>query len=560
MREHLFQMQLEQDASVWSITPPPTRSSPHPRPRLQVLPARPGAASATCSRCRPSARISGCGLRAYARQSSRVVPHAFAGPDAYDAHPLAADSNRSATAPSRILTAVAPHARRVWPGLGLKCAACSGFAYNPQLHAAAEECADVFVYNPHLAAVTNAHVAHPVAAMDNNGFMHPPHAFASTDAQRAAPQMYYAHPVAADYTDGFTSMRAQCVNGFDRGFTYSPHDAHPIPAAANTQHDNGVAYAHRIAEHATGFAGTRTQRTRARGRSRAGAAATTAWGEDGEEEGYSLVLIVDAGGVGHRRERGQAMAWEQEGHGDGAEYPGVLVADAADVYHMHPVVSDRNCLAAGYDESGATAALWDGHGDGEEAEYLRVLVVGRVAWGSAGKRNTPTTQKDYASMDADSTSDDTETLHDYGYDEYAPWEDDKRDAQRFAEIRRRRAPFHAAAHPHSQSSPSLLPVRFEGDCLRTRKRKFEAEFGAVVDGGGGGADDESRERDAIQEPGYEQEHASASSLASKRARCSDAESGSDSGSVGENVDADAEEDGGHYEDWEPRRKHVRLER
>ncbi|KAJ6549252.1 hypothetical protein DFH09DRAFT_619929 [Mycena vulgaris] len=150
-------------------------------------------------------------------------------------------------------------------------------------------------------------------------------------------------------------------------------------------------------------------------------------GEDGEEAGYPLVLVVDAGDVvalDIDADVGSAMAWEQEGHGDRAEYPRVLVA------------SDRDGFAAGYDESGgATAALWDRHGDGGEAEYPLVLIVGE---GSVGERGddeyTDYAQytddeidgaggfavwdaEDYASMDADSTLDDIETLQDYGHDE-----------------------------------------------------------------------------------------------------------------------------------------------
>ncbi|KAJ6549287.1 hypothetical protein DFH09DRAFT_1502741 [Mycena vulgaris] len=177
----------------------------------------------------------------------------------------------------------------------------------------------------------------------DNRFVYSPHAAAAADARQAAPQTYYAHPI-ADHTDGFTSMRSQRC---DRGFTYSPHAARPIPAATTVQHDNGFACnlhafpmasnahpiiatdaydAHPIAKHATGFADIRMQRPRA------GAAAATAWGEAGVDAGYALVLVVDAGGVvalDIEAHAASAVAWGEDG--DGADHPRSLIADAGGV-------------------------------------------------------------------------------------------------------------------------------------------------------------------------------------------------------------------------------------
>ncbi|KAJ6546220.1 hypothetical protein DFH09DRAFT_1087858 [Mycena vulgaris] len=382
--EHLFQMQLEQDARVWPMAPPPDAvglpaiRTPTPRPRphrhgiaaplnahppsasgrsLRDTPPLPDSAPSTGSLRDPQALPSiGYAFPPIARFNSdsslngertlptvralfpsafaRAIPTVYtsfdlANPRAYDSARTRAYTCSRSTSKTYILhSPIDPSPPRPPP-----------------------PCAPADAQMPREARGLRAS-PHPIVAATPVTVCSP-HAFAGTNAQRAAPQTYYAHPI-ADHTDGFTSMRAQRSNGFDRGFTYSPHDAHPLPVATNAHHANGLAHklhalprasnahpmaiiapnaydAHLIAEHATGFASTR-------GRSGARVAATAAWGEDGEEAG--------------------TMAWGEDG--DGADYPRGLVADAGGV------VAWGEDESMGVDDECAGYASDEGAGDYED--------------------------------------------------------------------------------------------------------------------------------------------------------------------------------------------------
>ncbi|KAJ6555559.1 hypothetical protein DFH09DRAFT_1084742 [Mycena vulgaris] len=201
-----------------------------------------------------------------------------------------------------------------------------------------------------------------------------------------------------------------------------------------------------------------------------------------------------------------------------------FIACCAFIWYWCMTIVTRLCpdaaaaAAAAWDRDDGEVAVWDGHGDGEGAAYPRVYdedmdykyVNDSPPYVILGPAN------DYTSIDR--------------YDEYTS----------------------GASVDDGDVDYDEQDARFEVEVLRA--------FGAVVGGCGAGMDSREWQRE-LELPARDAPTLSASKRPPKRARGSDSstDGGSETESDGENVDADAEEDGGDYEDRWLQCKHVLTE-
>ncbi|KAJ6480067.1 hypothetical protein DFH09DRAFT_1379015 [Mycena vulgaris] len=273
-------------------------------------------------------------------------PHASAAPEPHDAYAIAAASTYTPHAfagDAHLIPATNPHlVAHDAHALAADAQRDNVFTYNPRSFAAMD--AHTQPYYPYALAGTDPHDAHAfttaTSAQHDSRFADPQvydvHAFAAADAQRDNLSVY-SPPASAAITE---------------------HDPHTY-AAADAHHENGIAYS----PHA--FASMRAQRTRVPSGAAAGASAG-AWGDN-----Y-----------------------------DGAGYPRIIVATAADAGHPHPIMSHANSPAVGYGVSEGADTIWDG-GGGEGAGYPRVLVAdGQYASGEEAEYVEYTDEDMDAGIDA----------------------------------------------------------------------------------------------------------------------------------------------------------------